>query len=266
MKFNPNYNLSQEYVEVNVSIENDIIKAGSWEVRTSPHIELRRGLIECGQDGVYDITFQTPKTNISFVFIVDIDKDTTGVELKFTEKENEYVINCTYRRECDPACIILLEVRNGSIGPLPNIGFICSDPVDWMVHCWGNIPKTSINLENNTLMCRPNITNQTEADYFGAVLPNNILQCNNITDCDFHCPKESLDDYFIDTTYCNIFHRCVNGTLYSETCSKGTFFSTRHCTCAHIDEVLQDRSYTRDGLRLETGNQIVLCRAHKSIT
>ena len=73
MKFNPNYNPSQEYVEVNVSLENDIIKAGSWEVSTSPHIELRRGLIECGQDGVYDITFQTPKTNISFVFIVDID-------------------------------------------------------------------------------------------------------------------------------------------------------------------------------------------------
>lgn len=88
----------------------------------------------------------------------------------------------------------------------------------------------------------------------------------DFSDCDFHCPKESLDDYFIDTTYCNIFHRCVNGTMYSETCAKDTFFSTRHCTCAHIDEVLQDRSCTRDGLRLETGNQIVLCRAHKSIT
>nr|XP_022343912.1 putative uncharacterized protein DDB_G0282133 isoform X2 [Crassostrea virginica] len=265
IKFSPKSNLSHESVEVNVTLQADIIIRGRWEIRTSSHLQVLGGPVECGEDGIYEITLWTPVKHFKNLIILEIDAETSDIGWEIDQEgagENvTFLLMCYYNSSCDLERIVLLGYRNdGNLAPLRPVEFICKTMKGGNeMMCSGSIPIAVVNM-TESIVCLPELQNETEALRRATVISKHEMLCSNNTNkCDFKCPLKYQDRFYLDPYLCNIYHRCVNGRLYSGPCANGTFFSTKNCACSHIEEVMQEGSCNKNGSRVSISKHKSLC-------
>lgn len=69
------------------------------------------------------------------------------------------------------------------------------------------------------------------------MLESNTLIYVLFPDCGYVCDKQD-DFYFaVNKGRCDIFHRCIDGKVYTEFCAPGTFFDPSFCACRHTNEL-----------------------------